>query len=83
MDRGRAQKLMLSWCICLHTLQIWIPFEEFFAGLKSYIRRHWQTYKDNPGIGFDNFLEWFVDKVRASGGSAKGHFWHAGLTVEV
>jgi hypothetical protein len=59
------------------------PIEEFFAELKAFIRRHWQSYKDNPDQGFDTFLEWCVDTAGARGGSAEGHFRHAGLTVEI
>lgn len=58
------------------------PIEEFFAELKAFIRRHWQSYEDNPDQGFDTFLEWCVDTVGAREGSAEGHFRHAGLTVE-
>lgn len=58
------------------------PIEEFFAKLKAFIRRHWQSYEDNPDQGFDTFLEWCVDTVGAREGSAEGHFRHAGLTVE-
>ncbi|OQE62925.1 hypothetical protein PENNAL_c0256G04169 [Penicillium nalgiovense] len=58
------------------------PIEEFFAELKAFIRRHWQSYDDNPDQGFDTYLEWCVDMVGARGESAEGHFRHAGLTVE-
>lgn len=27
------------------------PTEEFFAELKAFIRRHWQSYADNPSQG--------------------------------
>ncbi|CRL28814.1 unnamed protein product [Penicillium camemberti] len=33
--------------------------------------------------GFENFLEWCIDKVRAKQDSAHGHFRHAGLNIEV
>jgi transposase len=58
------------------------PIEEFFAELKAFIRRNWQTYEENPDQGFDTYLEWCVDVVGARGQSAKGHFRHAGLTIE-
>jgi transposase len=58
------------------------PIEEFFAELKAFIRRNWQSYEENPDQGFDNFLEWCVDVVGARGKSAKGHFRHAGLVVQ-
>lgn len=58
------------------------PIGEFFAELKAFIRRNWQFYEENPGQGFDTFLEWCVDIVGARGESAEGHFRHAGLTIE-
>nr|BAC54731.1 putative transposase [Aspergillus oryzae] len=58
------------------------PIEEFFAELKAFIRRHWSVYEDSPEQGFDTFLEWCIDVVGARKQSAKGHFRHAGLTVE-
>jgi transposase len=59
------------------------PIEEFFAELKAFIRRNWQSYEENPEQGFDNFLEWCVDVVEAREKSAEGHFRHAGLAVEL
>ena len=58
------------------------PIEELFAELKAFIRRNWQSYKDNPGQGFDTFLEWCVDTVSKRKKSAQGHFRNSGLTVE-
>lgn len=58
------------------------PIEEFFAELKAFIRRNWKFFEKNPSQGFDEFLEWCVDTVGAREKSAKGHFRHAGLTVE-
>lgn len=58
------------------------PIEEFFSELKAFIRRHWQSYEDNPGQGFNIFLEWCVEKAGEREQSAKGHFQHAGLTIE-
>jgi transposase len=58
------------------------PIEEFFAELKAFIRRNWQSYEENPDQGFDTFLEWCVDIIGARGKSAEGHFRHAGLTIE-
>jgi transposase len=29
------------------------PIKEFFTKLKAFIWRYWQSYKDNPGQGFD------------------------------
>ena len=58
------------------------PIEEFFAELKAFIQRHWKSYEDNPGQGFDTFLEWCVDVVGAREPSAKGYFRYVGLIVE-
>jgi transposase len=58
------------------------PIEEFFSELKAFIQRHWQSYETNPGQGFSTFLEWCVDAAGAREQSARGHFQHAGLTIE-
>jgi transposase len=58
------------------------PIEEFFAELKAFIRKHWHLYQDLPYQDFGTYLEWCVDIVGSKGQSAKGHFRHAGLTVE-
>ena len=58
------------------------PIEEFFAELKAFIRRHWQSYAENPDQGFDYFLDWCVDKVGAKKQSARGHFKNAGIDIE-
>jgi len=58
------------------------PIEEFFSELKAFIKRNWSRYEENPRQGFDTFLEWCVDVVGAREDSAKGHFRHAGLTIE-
>lgn len=34
-----------------------------FAELKAFIEKGWGAYEDNPGQGFDTFLEWCVDAV--------------------
>ena len=47
------------------------PIEEFFAELKAFIRRHWQSYEENPGQGFNNFLEGCIDKAGAKEQSAR------------
>jgi transposase len=41
------------------------PIEKFFAELKTFIKRNWQVYGEDPGQGFDSFLEWCVDTVGA------------------
>lgn len=58
------------------------PIEEFFAELKTFIKRHWRLYEDNPEQGFDVFLEWCVDAVGGRKQSARGHFRHAGRTID-
>ena len=58
------------------------PIKEFFAKLKAFIRRHWPFYVDNPGQGFDSFLDWCVDKVETREESARGHFRNSGLDIE-
>jgi hypothetical protein len=50
--------------------------------LKAFIKRIWKTYAESPEQRFDTFLEWCVDVVDAKERSAKGHFRHAGVTVE-
>lgn len=58
------------------------PIEEFFAELKGFIRRNWSYYAEDPEEGFDSFLEWYIDQVGAREDSARGHFRHAGLSIE-
>lgn len=58
------------------------PIEEFFAELKSFIRRNWGYYACDPEQGFGSFLEWCINRVGAREDSARGHFRHAGLSVE-
>ena len=58
------------------------PIEEFFAELKSFVRRNWSYYAENPDGEFGSFLGWCIDKAGAKEDSATGHFRHAGLTIE-
>jgi DDE superfamily endonuclease len=58
------------------------PVEEFFAELKQFFKKHWSTYAGNPELEFNAFLEWCLGMLGGKEGSAKGHFRHAGLTVE-
>jgi transposase len=58
------------------------PIEEFFAELKTFIKRKWHIFDENPGQGFGVFLEWCVDIVKGREPNAKCHFRHAGLTIE-
>jgi transposase len=57
------------------------PDEYFFAELKVFIWRHWQSYEENPSQGFDGFLRWCVDVVIPREQSAKGYFRQAGLNI--
>jgi hypothetical protein len=58
------------------------PIEEFFAELKAFIKKHWKVYEENPGQDFAVFVEWCTDMVGGMETSAKGHFRHAGWTIE-
>jgi transposase len=58
------------------------PIEEFFAELKTFIKRNWAAYERNAEQDFSAFLEWCLDIVGAKVGSAQGHFRHAGLNIE-
>lgn len=58
------------------------PIEELFSEVKAFIKRHWQTYADNPEQGFASFLEWCIESVGRREESAEGHFRNAGLTLE-
>lgn len=46
----------------------------FSAELKSFIKRHWSYFEENPDQGIDFFLEWCIDVVGAREESASGHF---------
>jgi hypothetical protein len=58
------------------------PIEEFFAELKASINKQWHAYESSPHQDFGAFLEWCVGMVGGRESSAKGHFRHAGVTVE-
>jgi len=58
------------------------PIEEFFAELKIFIWRHWQSYAENPDQEFDYFLDWCIDKIGAKKQSARGHFKNTGIDIE-
>jgi transposase len=58
------------------------PIEEFFAELKAFIKKNWETFENSTEQGFDVFLEWCIDVVGSRKSSAHGHFRHAGLTIE-
>ncbi|CZT13846.1 uncharacterized protein RAG0_17338 [Rhynchosporium agropyri] len=58
------------------------PIEEFFAELKVFIKKHWQTSEKFPEQDFAGFPEWCIGVVGDKKSSAEGHFRHAGITVE-
>ncbi|KAJ6116937.1 hypothetical protein N7512_006662 [Penicillium capsulatum] len=58
------------------------PIEEFFAELKGFIRRSWSYYAEDPDREFDSFLERCINQVGTREANARGHFRHAGLTIE-
>jgi transposase len=57
------------------------PIEEFFAELKAFIKKQWHEYEDNPRQDFRLFLEWCVSMVGGRRQSARGHFRHAGWSI--
>jgi transposase len=59
------------------------PIEEFFAELKSFIKRNWSYYEVDPDQGFDVYLAWCIDTVGAKKESARGHFRHSGLKIDI
>jgi len=59
------------------------PIKEFFPELKAFIKRHWSRYEEDPGQGFDMFLEWCVDVVGGRECRAKGHFRHSQCGYEL
>jgi len=58
------------------------PIKEFFAELKSFIKINWKTYEESVDGDFGEFLDWCVNVVGGKSSSAKGHFRHAGVTIE-
>jgi transposase len=58
------------------------PIEEFFAELKAFIKKKWHEYESSPHQDFGAYLEWCIDIVGGRQDSAKGHFRHAGVTIE-
>jgi transposase len=58
------------------------PIEEFFAELKAFIKKQWHEYEDNPHQDFKLFLEWCVGVVGSRKQSARGHFRHAGWSID-
>lgn len=58
------------------------PIEEFFAELKAFTKKQWHKYEDNPHQDFKLFLEWCVSIVGGKKQSARGHFRHAGWSID-
>ena len=59
------------------------PIEEFFTELKAFIKKQWHEYASSLHKDFRAFLKWCVSMVGGREGSAKGHFQHTGVNVEV
>lgn len=57
------------------------PIEEFFAELKTFIRRKWNVCKEDPEQDFGVFLERYINTVGSRKRSAEGHFRHAGVVI--
>jgi hypothetical protein len=55
---------------------------EFFAELKALIKKQWHEYEDNQRQDFKLFLEWCVCMVGGREQSARGHFRHAGWSID-
>jgi hypothetical protein len=49
---------------------------------KGFIRRNWCYYAEDPDREFASFLKRCINQVGAKKNSARGHFRHAGLSVE-
>lgn len=58
------------------------PIEEFFAELKTFIKRHWTEFAENPDQSFHAFLDRCIATVGSRTSSAEGHFKHAGVGVQ-
>lgn len=58
------------------------PIEEFFAELKHFIKKNWNDYEGLIRDDFKEFLRHCVEVVGQNKKSARGHFRHAGLSVE-
>lgn len=58
------------------------PIEEFFGELKSYIQEVWDEFEELVKDDFAAFLAQAVRVVGRRKESAKGHFEHAGISIE-
>jgi len=58
------------------------PIEEFFAEVKAFIKKEWHVWEQDQAIDFAKFFRWCILIVGSRQSSAKGHFRHAGITVE-
>ena len=58
------------------------PIEEFFAELKSFAKTNWRIFREHPQQGFATFLMGCIDVVGKRTNSARGHFRHAGVSIE-
>lgn len=57
--------------------------KEFFGELKRYIQEVWDKFKELVKDDFAAFLGEAVRVIGKRKESAKGHFEHAGITIEV
>lgn len=57
------------------------PIEEFFAELKTFVKKHWCVWEQDQATGFKEFLEWCLATAGSRSSSAEGHFRHSGLTI--
>lgn len=57
------------------------PIEEFFAELKTFIKRQWHEFTEDPEENFNAFLDRCVGAVGTRVSSAEGHFRHAGVEI--
>lgn len=57
------------------------PIEEFFAELKTFVKKHWCVLEQDQAMGFKEFLEWCLATAGSRASSAEGHFRHSGLTI--
>jgi hypothetical protein len=58
------------------------PIKQFFGELKIYIRQVWEQHEDFIRKDFGGFLEECVTIVGGRKTSAKGHFRHAGISID-
>lgn len=55
---------------------------EFFAELEAFIEKQSLEFENSPHEEIGAYLEWYVSVVEGRSDGAKGHVWHASVTVE-